>query len=52
MRAQSLRTPTSRGPRELVSVLVEHVESLSHFYICFDENQESCALENRMIEMR
>uniref|UniRef100_A0A673XYS6 HTH OST-type domain-containing protein n=1 Tax=Salmo trutta TaxID=8032 RepID=A0A673XYS6_SALTR len=48
----SLRTLTPWGPRELVAMLVEHVESLSHFYIRFDESQEPRALENRMIKMR
>lgn len=52
LQAQSLRTLTPWGPRELVAMLVEHVESLSHFYIRFDESQEPRALENRMIKMR
>ncbi|XP_045079548.1 tudor domain-containing protein 5 [Coregonus clupeaformis] len=52
MRGLRLRAPTCRGPRELVAVLVEHMESPSNFYIRFDESQEARALENMMIEMR
>ncbi|XP_046906213.1 tudor domain-containing protein 5 [Hypomesus transpacificus] len=52
LRGQRLRAPTRRSPRALVPVLVERVESPSHFYLRFDENQETRALENMMIEMR
>ena len=52
LRGQRLRAPTRRSPRTLVPVLVECVESPSHFYLRFDENQETRALENMMIEMR
>ncbi|XP_062306957.1 tudor domain-containing protein 5 isoform X2 [Osmerus eperlanus] len=52
LRGQRLRAPTRRSPRALVPVLVEWVESPSHFYLRFDENQETRALENMMMEMR
>ncbi|KAM6962490.1 tudor domain-containing protein 5 [Aplochiton taeniatus] len=52
LRGQCLKAPTLRRPRELVPVLVEHVESPSQFFVRFDEIQEARGLENMMIEMR
>ncbi|XP_041912087.1 tudor domain-containing protein 5 [Alosa sapidissima] len=48
---QRLKAPTLRKERELLSVLVEHVESPGHFYVRF-EGQESRMLEDMMLQMR
>ncbi|MCI4383470.1 hypothetical protein PGIGA_G00026890 [Pangasianodon gigas] len=52
LRCQKLKPPTRRRDRELVPVVVERIESPSHFYIRFDEDQEARTLENMMFEMR
>ncbi|XP_030646963.1 tudor domain-containing protein 5 [Chanos chanos] len=52
IQCQKLKTPTRRRERELVSVLVERVETPGHFYIRLSENTEARALENMMLEMR
>ncbi|XP_026768295.3 tudor domain-containing protein 5 [Pangasianodon hypophthalmus] len=52
LRCQKLKPPTRRRDRELVPVVVERIESPSHFYIRFDEDQEARTLENMMLEMR
>ncbi|XP_042564748.1 tudor domain-containing protein 5 isoform X2 [Clupea harengus] len=48
---QKLKAPNQRGERELLPVLVEHVESPGHFYVRF-EGQESRMLEDMMLQMR
>ncbi|KAK3561934.1 hypothetical protein QTP86_019057 [Hemibagrus guttatus] len=52
LRCQKLKPPTRKRVRELVPVVVERIESPSHFYIRFDEDQEARTLENMMFEMR
>ncbi|XP_036375363.1 tudor domain-containing protein 5 [Megalops cyprinoides] len=52
IRGERLRPPTRRRERELVPVLVERVESPSHFYVRFHETREARKLETMMIEMR
>ncbi|KAG7487849.1 hypothetical protein MATL_G00027660 [Megalops atlanticus] len=52
IRGERLRPPTRRQERELVPVLVERVESPSHFYVRFHETREARKLETMMIEMR
>lgn len=52
LRCQKLKPPTRRRVRELVAVVVERIESPSHFYVRFDEDQAARTLENMMFEMR
>ncbi|KAF4083195.1 hypothetical protein AMELA_G00137250 [Ameiurus melas] len=52
LRCQKLKPPTRRRDRELVAVVVERIESPSHFYIRFDEDKEARTLENMMFQMR
>lgn len=52
LRCQKLKPPTRRRDRDLVAVVVERIESPSHFYIRFDEDQEARTLENMMFQMR
>ncbi|XP_058256470.1 tudor domain-containing protein 5 isoform X1 [Hemibagrus wyckioides] len=52
VRCQKLKPPTRRRVRDLVAVVVERIESPSHFYIRFDEDQVARTLENMMFEMR
>lgn len=52
LRYQKLKPPTCRRERELVPVMVERIESPSHFYIRFNEDQVTRTLENMMFEMR
>ncbi|XP_060720498.1 tudor domain-containing protein 5 isoform X1 [Tachysurus vachellii] len=47
---QKLKPPTRRRYRDLVPVVVERIESPSHFYIRSDEDHR--ILENMMFEMR
>ncbi|XP_047666388.1 tudor domain-containing protein 5 isoform X2 [Tachysurus fulvidraco] len=50
LRCQKLKPPTCRRYRDLVPVVVERIESPSHFYIRSVEDHR--ILENMMIEMR
>ncbi|TSK53700.1 Tudor domain-containing protein 5 [Bagarius yarrelli] len=52
LQCQKLKPTTRRRIRELVPVIVERIESPSHFYIRFSEDRQSCTLENMMFEMR
>ncbi|KAF5898559.1 tudor domain-containing protein 5 [Clarias magur] len=52
LRCQKLKPPTRWRNRELVPVVVECIESPSHFYIRFDEDQAAHDLEKLMFEMR
>ncbi|XP_053369485.1 tudor domain-containing protein 5 isoform X1 [Clarias gariepinus] len=52
LRCQKLKPPTRWRNRELIPVVVECIESPSHFYIRFDEDHAAHDLEKLMFEMR
>ncbi|XP_028856737.1 tudor domain-containing protein 5 [Denticeps clupeoides] len=52
VQCQKLHPPTKWKERDLAPVLVQCVESPSHFYVRFCENKEARALDSMMIEMR
>ncbi|XP_056270675.1 tudor domain-containing protein 5 isoform X2 [Pseudoliparis swirei] len=52
LQSQRLEPPTRHAARQLVEVLVEHVESPGHFYVSFSGSEESGALQDMMFDMR
>lgn len=52
LQSQRLKKPTRLCERDVVQVLVEHVESPACFYISFCDSEEARATEDMMIEMR
>lgn len=52
LKSQRLKKPTRYAERDVVQVLVEHVESPGLFYISFCDSEEARTTEDMMIEMR
>ncbi|CAJ1060904.1 tudor domain-containing protein 5 [Xyrichtys novacula] len=52
IQGQSLKPPTCHASKELIEVMVEHVESPGNFYLRFCKPEQVRALEDMIIEMR
>uniref|UniRef100_A0A674NEN1 Tudor domain-containing protein 5 n=1 Tax=Takifugu rubripes TaxID=31033 RepID=A0A674NEN1_TAKRU len=52
LKSQRLKKPTRYAERDVVQVLVEHVESPGLFYVSFCDSEEARTTEDMMIEMR